>query len=69
MNKVFIIQIKEPNVIETFGSLKQLVKEHGETIERKIDSLYRIDFSQEDYEDRFVKIMQRTIKRSKQNIL
>lgn len=66
MNKVFILLIKESNAIEAFGSLKQLINEHGAIIERKIDTLYRVDFDMDDYEDRFVKIMKRSIKRSKQ---
>lgn len=69
MNKVFIIHIFESNAIEAFGSLKQLYQEHKDVIERKIDTLYHIDFDLEDYKDRFVRICKRTIKRSKQNIL
>lgn len=64
-NKAFILHIKEPNTFYLFGSLVQLFAEHGEVVERKIRTLRNIDFDLEDYEDANVKIMQRTIIRSK----
>lgn len=65
MNKAFILHIKEPNTFYLFGSLVQLFAEHGEVVERKIRTLRGINFDLEDYEDNNVKIMQRSIIRSK----
>jgi len=74
MNKAFVIFIKDSEIIELFGSLKELFKKYSHLIEKKIDTLYHWNFYKKDdenndipndYSDRFVRIAKREIQRSK----
>jgi len=82
MNKVFIILYKSPLSFHTYGSLKALFNEHGQRIEKSLGTFHNekslskkgiegdfINLDLEDYNQSDLVIGQRSVIRSKQNII
>lgn len=74
MNKVFVIIYKSPLSVHCYGSLKALFDEHGGVIKKSLQSFrnkYKdyINLDLEDYQQPDLVIGQRSVIRSKQNIL